>query len=80
MLATATLNDGLISRISRPRYVSYHCNYQYMIYIDNVKIDVIEVPDRKKRKSAETGPKNEPRAILIAQTEKRATGRRIKII
>ena len=58
--------------ISIPRYVSYHCNYQYIIYIDNVKIDVLDkAPDRKERDSLEKGSKDEPRAILIAQKKKK---------
>ena len=57
--------------ISRPKYVSHHCNYQYTIYIDNVKVDVIEkAPDRKEQNPSEKGPKDEPRAILIAQKKK----------
>ncbi len=58
--------------ISRPRYVSYHCNYQYMIYIDNVKVDVKRMPNRKKQRPSENKPADdEPRAILMAQTKKK---------
>lgn len=66
--------------INRPRYVSYHCNYQYVIYIDNVKVDVKRVLDRKKQESLENKPVNddEPRAILIAQTKKKERQRQEK--
>lgn len=65
--------------INRPRYVSYHCNYQYVIYIDNVKVDVKRV-DRKKQESLENKPvkDDEPRAILIAQTKKKERQRQEK--
>jgi len=58
--------------INRSRYISFHCNYQYVIYIDNVNVDVKRIPDRKKQRPAENKPADdEPRAILITQTKKK---------
>lgn len=55
--------------ISRPRYISDHCNYQYIIYIDDVKLDVIEkVQD--KEEPLQTKREDEPRAILMAEEKK----------
>jgi hypothetical protein len=56
--------------ISRPRYVSYHCDYQYMIFVDNVRINATRIQDGKKQKP-EAALKDVPRAILIAQTKKK---------
>jgi len=54
--------------ISRPRYLSNHCNYQYIIYIDDVKLDVIKTPD--KEEPLQTKRQEEPRAILMAEEKK----------
>ena len=49
--------------ISRPRYVSSHCNYQYIIYIDDVKMDVKKIQDGEPSRA---GSKDEPRARSMA--------------
>lgn len=54
--------------ISRPRYISNHCNYQYIIYIDDVKLDVIKTPDKEEPLQAKR--EGEPRAILMAEEKK----------
>jgi hypothetical protein len=54
--------------ISRPKYISNHCNYQYIIYIDDVKLDVIKIQD--KEEPLQTKREQEPRAILMAEEKK----------
>jgi hypothetical protein len=55
--------------ISRPHYMSYHCDYQYIIYIDNVKVDIKKTEGEQGCLDARS--KDEPRAILMAQTKKK---------
>jgi hypothetical protein len=61
--------------IGRPKYVSHHCNYQYIIYIDDVKFDVVEKESAQHKNGqepvqTERERKEEPRAILIARKKK----------
>lgn len=50
--------------------MSYHCNYQYIIYIDNVKV-YVKVAEKKRRQFSDVKSNDEPRAILIAQIKER---------
>ena len=52
--------------INQPKYTSQHCNQDYSIHIDTVKVQMM-TPRGEGRKAAKDSLEDEPRAIKMAK-------------
>ena len=52
--------------INQPKYTSQHCNQDYAIHIDTVKVQMV-TPRGGGRKAAKGSLEDEPRAIKMAK-------------
>src|SRR5918994_7068207 len=62
--------------INQPKYISQHCNQDYAIHIDTVKVEIIEKASKNKQvhkdeKSLMSTKEDEPKALQMAEAMKR---------
>jgi hypothetical protein len=62
--------------INQPKYISQHCNQDYAIHIDTVKVEIIEKASNDKQeqeqeKSLMSTKEDEPKALQMAEAMKR---------
>jgi hypothetical protein len=57
---SANFND-----INQPKYISQHCNQEYIIHVDSVKVEMVTSVGRGRK--AAKGLEDEPRAIKMAK-------------
>jgi hypothetical protein len=63
--------------INQPKYISQHCNQEYAIHIDTVKVEIVGKPFSKdnqgyeQEKSVMSTKQDEPKALQMAEAMKR---------
>jgi hypothetical protein len=63
--------------INQPKYISQHCNQDYVIHIDTVKVEIIEKTSKDKQGQEDeknfmsTKEEDEPKALQMADAMKR---------
>jgi hypothetical protein len=63
--------------INQPKYISQHCNQDYVIHIDTVKVEIIEKASKDKQGHEDeknfmsTKEEDEPKALQMADAMKR---------
>jgi NAD-dependent SIR2 family protein deacetylase len=64
--------DANFDNFSQPKYTSKHCNREYVIRIDSVKVEIVgETPtDEEKENIILDTTKDEPRAMQMAEAMK----------
>jgi hypothetical protein len=62
--------------INQPQYISQHCNQEYAIHIETVKVKIIEKASKDKQEHEQEKPfistnQDEPKALHMADAMKR---------
>ncbi len=62
--------------INQPKYISQHCNQDYAIYIDTVKVEILGKSSKDKQRHEEeklsmSANQDEPKALQMADAMKR---------
>lgn len=62
--------------INQPKYISQHCNQEYAIHIDSVKVEILGKASKDKQvheqeKSFMSTKEDEPKALQMAEAMKR---------
>jgi hypothetical protein len=62
--------------INQPKYISQHCNQDYVIHIDTVKVEILGEASKGKQgyeqeKSFTSTKEDEPKALQMAEAMKR---------
>jgi hypothetical protein len=62
--------------INQPKYISQHCNQEYAIHIDSVKVEILGKASKDKqgleqKKSLMSTNEDEPKALQMAEAMKR---------
>jgi hypothetical protein len=62
--------------INQPKYISQHCNQDYAIHIDTVKVEILgkastDKQEHEQEKSLMSTKEDEPKAIQMAEEMKR---------
>jgi hypothetical protein len=62
--------------INQPKYISQHCNQDYAIYIDTVKVEILGKASKDKQgheqeKNFMSTKEDEPKALQMAEAMKR---------
>jgi hypothetical protein len=65
------------NNINQPKYISQHCNQEYAIQIDTVKVEIVEKPFSKDKQGHEqektfmSTKQDEPKTLQMAEAMKR---------
>lgn len=62
--------------INQPKYISQHCNQEYAIHIDTVKVEILgkaskDSQAREQKKNLTSKKEGEPKALRMAEGMKR---------
>jgi hypothetical protein len=69
--------QAVFNNINQPKYISQHCNQEYVIHIDTVKVEIVGKPFSKDKQAHEqektfmSTKQDEPKALQMAEAMKR---------